>query len=110
VVVLDELAVVDEILAEIEHFLDAVPDLLRASSGSSIRRTSPFASRTVGPSMESTGMTPWAFPGRSVLIWVPAARKSSTRCMVAGGPRRSRTRGCARDRIEVGIHPPHSGG
>jgi len=25
--------------------------------------------------MESTGMTPWAFPGRSVLIWVPAARK-----------------------------------
>jgi len=29
VVVLDELAVVDEILAEIEHFLDAVPDLLR---------------------------------------------------------------------------------
>ena len=47
-----------------------------AVASSSIRSTSPFFSRTVGPSMESTGTTPQALPGRSVFIWVPVARNS----------------------------------
>jgi len=55
-----------------------------ASSGSLIQRTSPFASLTVGPLIESTGTTPPAFPGRSVFNCVPVAMKSSTMCIVAG--------------------------
>ncbi len=83
VVVLDELAVVDKILAEIKHALDAVSQLERLRG---VVDPADLAGRQPdGRAFDRINRTaPAALPGRSVLSCVPGARKSSTRCIVAG--------------------------
>ena len=82
-VVLHELTIAQDDLAQIPDLSDIWSMLEGASIESSLRNLPSFRS-TIGPSASSQGVTAHAFPGRSIFICVPTVRKSSTTTIVAG--------------------------